>query len=46
MNQIKTAFRMKMKPENLENLLFLVLNKTKTKDYKTIAFELANIWKA
>ena len=44
MNQIKMAFRKSLKPENLENLLFLKLNKEKDIDYKSLALELVLKW--
>ena len=41
MNQIKNAFRNRMKPQNIEILMFLTLNKNKSIDYKNIAIKLS-----
>ena len=45
MAQIKTAFRNCLKPKNLENLMFLTLNKNKAIDYQSLAYELFKTWK-
>ena len=41
----KVLHKYKLKPENLENLLFLTLNKHKTIDYQSLAYELIKTWK-
>ena len=47
MNQIKNAFRTRLLPENLENLMFLTLNKDKEVDFENSAMKMArkfNFW--
>ena len=41
MNQIKNAFRTRLLPENLENLMFLTLNKDKEVDFENSAMKMA-----
>ena len=41
----KVLYKYKLKPDNLENLLFLTLNKHKTIDYQSLAYELIKTWK-
>lgn len=45
MAQIKNAFRNRLLPETLENLLFLTLNKDTKIDYQSLAYELIKTWK-